>query len=203
MSSVQKNRNNTNSKPRAHQSDSRHRTADTADRIRRIAQNRAGKPHPIAISGAGIPDKRFLTQIVTANGRTIRQSMRLAKRDADRMGKYDLALPLKDRERTPEVKETKVIRTDPDAGDMVRDGKTDWSEATYKRRKETVEHPFADARQLRGHCYTRFRGLQNQHGNAKTRAVSVQSEKFRKTAENCLQTQNREPAEKSTGLSAV
>ena len=29
----------------------------------------------------------------------------------------------------------------------------------YKRRKETVERSFADAKQLHGHRYARFRGL--------------------------------------------
>jgi IS5 family transposase len=36
---------------------------------------------------------------------------------------------------------------------------TDWGKALYKRRKETVERSFADAKQLFGHRYARFRGL--------------------------------------------
>lgn len=36
---------------------------------------------------------------------------------------------------------------------------TDWGKAIYKRRKETVERSFADARQLHGHRYARMRGL--------------------------------------------
>jgi transposase len=36
---------------------------------------------------------------------------------------------------------------------------TDWGRAIYKRRKETVERSFADAKQLFGHRYARFRGL--------------------------------------------
>lgn len=36
---------------------------------------------------------------------------------------------------------------------------TDWGKAVYKRRKETVERSFADAKQLHGHRYARFRGL--------------------------------------------
>ena len=36
---------------------------------------------------------------------------------------------------------------------------TDWGKAIYKRRKETVERSFADAKQLHGHRYARFRGL--------------------------------------------
>jgi hypothetical protein len=36
---------------------------------------------------------------------------------------------------------------------------TDWGKRIYKRRKETVERSFADAKQLRGHRYARFRGL--------------------------------------------
>ncbi len=36
---------------------------------------------------------------------------------------------------------------------------TDWGKRIYKRRKETVERSFADAKQLFGHRYARFRGL--------------------------------------------
>jgi hypothetical protein len=36
---------------------------------------------------------------------------------------------------------------------------TPWGKAVYKRRKETVERSFADAKQLYGHRYARFRGL--------------------------------------------
>ena len=35
---------------------------------------------------------------------------------------------------------------------------TDWGRKTYGRRKETVERSFADAKQLHGHRYARFRG---------------------------------------------
>lgn len=34
-----------------------------------------------------------------------------------------------------------------------------WGKRVYKRRKETVERSFADAKQLHGHRYARFRGL--------------------------------------------
>ncbi|MGZ9723907.1 transposase, partial [Rhizobium miluonense] len=34
-----------------------------------------------------------------------------------------------------------------------------WGKAIYKRRKETVERSFADAKQLHGHRYARFRSL--------------------------------------------
>jgi len=37
--------------------------------------------------------------------------------------------------------------------------RTPWGRAIYKRRKETVERSFADAKQLHGHRYARFRGL--------------------------------------------
>lgn len=37
--------------------------------------------------------------------------------------------------------------------------KTDWGNRIYRRRKETVERSFADAKQLHGHRYARFRGL--------------------------------------------
>lgn len=36
---------------------------------------------------------------------------------------------------------------------------TDWGRRLYKRRKETVERSFADAKQLHGHRYARFRGI--------------------------------------------
>lgn len=36
---------------------------------------------------------------------------------------------------------------------------TNWGKAIYKRRKETVERSFADAKQLHGHRYARFRRL--------------------------------------------
>jgi transposase len=38
---------------------------------------------------------------------------------------------------------------------------TDWGKRIYKRRKETVERSFADAKQLHGHRYARLRGLPN------------------------------------------
>lgn len=36
---------------------------------------------------------------------------------------------------------------------------TEWGKRIYKRRKETVERSFADAKQLHGHRYARMRGL--------------------------------------------
>lgn len=36
---------------------------------------------------------------------------------------------------------------------------TDWGKRLYKRRKETVERSFADAKQLFGHRYARYRGI--------------------------------------------
>lgn len=36
---------------------------------------------------------------------------------------------------------------------------TPWGKKTYKRRQETVERSFADAKQLHGHRYARFRSL--------------------------------------------
>jgi hypothetical protein len=36
---------------------------------------------------------------------------------------------------------------------------TDWGKRIYKRRKETFERSFADAKQLHGHRYARYRGL--------------------------------------------
>ena len=34
-----------------------------------------------------------------------------------------------------------------------------WGKLVYRRRKETVERSFADAKQLHAHRYARFRGL--------------------------------------------
>jgi hypothetical protein len=36
---------------------------------------------------------------------------------------------------------------------------TEWGKEIYRRRKETVERSFADAKQLHGHRYARLRGL--------------------------------------------
>ena len=40
-----------------------------------------------------------------------------------------------------------------------KDRLTDYGKAIYKRRKETIERSFADAKQLHGYRYARFRGL--------------------------------------------
>lgn len=36
---------------------------------------------------------------------------------------------------------------------------TPWGKNLYKRRKETIERSFADAKQLHGHRYARLRGI--------------------------------------------
>jgi transposase len=41
---------------------------------------------------------------------------------------------------------------------------TDWGKRVYERRRETVERSFADAKQLHGHRYARFRGLRRVQG---------------------------------------
>lgn len=41
---------------------------------------------------------------------------------------------------------------------------TDWGKRVYQRRQETVERSFADAKQLHGHRYARFRGLSRVKG---------------------------------------
>lgn len=46
-----------------------------------------------------------------------------------------------------------------DRATMDQNRLTDWGKAVYKRRCETVERSFADAKQLHGHRYARFRGL--------------------------------------------
>lgn len=39
-----------------------------------------------------------------------------------------------------------------------------WGKLVYRRRKETIERSFADAKQLHGHRYARFRGLKAMAG---------------------------------------
>lgn len=41
---------------------------------------------------------------------------------------------------------------------------TDWGKTIYQRRQETVERSFADAKQLHGHRYARYRGLSRVRG---------------------------------------
>ncbi|MGE0621742.1 MAG: IS1182 family transposase [Pseudomonadales bacterium] len=41
---------------------------------------------------------------------------------------------------------------------------TEWGKAVYERRRETVERSFADAKQLHGHRYARFRGRRRVQG---------------------------------------
>lgn len=50
-----------------------------------------------------------------------------------------------------------VWQDERERGDRLR--LTSWGKAIYARRKETVERSFADAKQLHGHRYARFRGL--------------------------------------------
>ncbi|WP_158019891.1 IS1182 family transposase [Photorhabdus thracensis] len=48
-----------------------------------------------------------------------------------------------------------------DSKEQARENRlTEWGKKTYKRRKETIERSFADAKQHHGHRYARFRGLQ-------------------------------------------
>jgi transposase len=43
---------------------------------------------------------------------------------------------------------------------------TDWGKHVYERRRETVERSFADAKQLHGHRYARYRGLRRVSGQS-------------------------------------
>jgi len=43
---------------------------------------------------------------------------------------------------------------------------TDWGKEVYERRRETVERSFADAKQLHGHRYARYRGLRRVSGQS-------------------------------------
>lgn len=51
-----------------------------------------------------------------------------------------------------------------DAEQMNQNRYTDWGKELYERRKETVERSFADAKELHGHRYTRYRGLAKVRG---------------------------------------
>lgn len=55
---------------------------------------------------------------------------------------------------------------------------TDWGERIYKRRKETVERSFADAKQLHGHRYARFRGLKAVAGQCLLAAAAQNMKKI-------------------------
>ena len=43
---------------------------------------------------------------------------------------------------------------------------TPWGKRVYQRRQETVERSFADAKELHGHRYARFRGLSRVQGQS-------------------------------------
>ncbi|WP_096188171.1 transposase [Evansella halocellulosilytica] len=64
--------------------------------------------------------------------------------------------PLPEREEMVKEKEIKVSTTDKESGYMFRDGKPKF---LYKKRKETIERSFADAKQLHGLRYCRLRSL--------------------------------------------
>ena len=55
---------------------------------------------------------------------------------------------------------------------------TPWGKAIYKRRKETVERSFADAKQLHGHRYARFRSLWRVRGQCLLAATAQNIKKI-------------------------
>lgn len=61
---------------------------------------------------------------------------------------------------------------------------TDWGKRIYKRRKETVERSFADAKQLFGHRYARYRGLTGVRWQALLAATAQNIKKIAMTMTN-------------------
>lgn len=55
---------------------------------------------------------------------------------------------------------------------------TDWGKRVYERRRETVERSFADAKQLHGHRYARFRGLHRVQAQCLLAAASQNMKKI-------------------------
>lgn len=64
---------------------------------------------------------------------------------------------------------------------------TDWGKRIYKRRKETVERSFADAKQLFGHRYARYRGLTGVRWQALLAATAQNIKKIAMTMTNTSQ----------------
>lgn len=63
---------------------------------------------------------------------------------------------------------------------------TDKGKELYKRRKETVERSFADAKQLHGHRYARFRGLAKVRAQALLAAACQNMKKMARLLEQAL-----------------
>jgi transposase len=59
---------------------------------------------------------------------------------------------------------------------------TDWGKKVYKRRKETVERSFANAKQLHGHRYARYRGLKGVRWQALLAAAAQNIKKIEMAA---------------------
>jgi len=68
---------------------------------------------------------------------------------------------------------------------------TPWGKAIHKRRKETVERSFADAKQLHGHRYARFRGRIRV---ACQRLLAAAAQNIKKTALALVKAPNPLPA---------
>jgi hypothetical protein len=64
---------------------------------------------------------------------------------------------------------------------------TDKGKELYKRRKETVERSFADAKELHGHRYARFRGLAKVKAQALLAAACQNMKKMARLLEEALQ----------------
>jgi hypothetical protein len=63
---------------------------------------------------------------------------------------------------------------------------TDKGKELYKRRKETVERSFADAKELHGHRYARFRGLAKVKAQALLAAACQNMKKMARLLEAAL-----------------
>jgi hypothetical protein len=63
---------------------------------------------------------------------------------------------------------------------------TDKGKELYKRRQETVERSFADAKELHGHRYARFRGLAKVRAQALLAAACQNMKKIARLLEQAL-----------------
>lgn len=79
---------------------------------------------------------------------------------------------------------------------------TDTGKRLYRRRKETVERSFADAKELHGHRYARFRGLTKVRAQALPAGACQNMKKLARAAERLL-TSGKPSGRLSGSFSAV
>lgn len=91
---------------------------------------------------------------------------------------------------------------EPEREQINQNRNTDWGKRVYQRRQETVERSFADAKQLHGHRYARYRGLSRVRGQCLLAAACQNMKKIaRLLAAYCwLWMYPRAPQEPDDGL---